>query len=144
MLIGPAGSGKSRTLRAARQAWEQAGITVRGVAPSAGAAGVLTEQAGIPSDTLARFLLEVADRRTTLNPGEVFVCDEASMVSTCDLARLVLLADAAGAKVVLVGGHLPARFGRRRRPVETPSRRRPDRRADRHPPIHRPLGGPSH
>ncbi len=105
MLIGPAGSGKSRTLGAARQAWEQAGIAVRGVAPSAVAAGVLTEQAGIPSDTLAKFLLDVANRRTTLSPGEVIVCDEASMVSTRDLARLVLLADTAGAKVVLVGDH---------------------------------------
>ena len=105
VLIGPAGSGKSRALRAAREAWEQAGIAVRGVAPSAVAAGVLTEQAGISSDTLARFLLEVAHRRTTLNPGEVIVCDEASMVSTRDLARLVLLADAADAKVVLVGDH---------------------------------------
>jgi conjugative relaxase-like TrwC/TraI family protein len=105
VLVGPAGSGKSRTLRAARQAWEAAGIPVRGVAPSAVAAGVLTEQAGIRSDTLARFFLDVADGRTTLTPGEVIVCDEASMVSTRDLARLVLLADTADAKVVLVGDH---------------------------------------
>lgn len=105
VLIGPAGSGKSRTLAAAREAWEQAGIAVRGVAPSAVAAGVLAEQAGIPSDTLAKYLLDIAHRRTTLNPGEVIVCDEASMVSTRDMARLVLLADTAGAKVVLVGDH---------------------------------------
>ena len=101
----PAGSGKSRTLGAARQAWEAADISVRGVAPSAVAAGVLTEQAGIASETLAKFLLDVTDGRTTLTPGEVIVCDEASMVSTCDLARLVLLADTAGAKIVLVGDH---------------------------------------
>ena len=81
VLIGPAGSGKSRTLAAAREAWEQAGIAVRGVAPSAVAAGVLAEQAGIPSDTLAKYLLAIAHRRTTLNPDEVIVCDEASMVS---------------------------------------------------------------
>ena len=105
VLVGPAGSGKSRTLAAAREAWEQAGIPVRGVAPSAVAAGVLAEQAGIASDTLAKFLLEVAHRRTTIAPGEVIVCDEASMVSTRDLARLVLLADAADARVVLVGDH---------------------------------------
>jgi hypothetical protein len=47
VLVGPAGSGKSRTLGVARQAWEAAGIKVRGVAPSAVAAGVLAEQAGI-------------------------------------------------------------------------------------------------
>jgi hypothetical protein len=105
VLVGPAGSGKSRTLGAARQAWEDAGTPVRGVAPSAVAAGVLTEEAGIPSETLAKFLLDLTNRRATLAAGEVVVCDEASMVSTRDLARLVAHADAAEAKVVLVGDH---------------------------------------
>ncbi len=105
VLVGPAGSGKSRTLGAARQAWEAAGIPVRGVAPSAVAAGVLSEQAGIRSETLAKFLLDASKGRHSLQRGEVVVCDEASMVSTRDLARLVLLVEAAGAKLVLVGDH---------------------------------------
>jgi conjugative relaxase-like TrwC/TraI family protein len=105
VLVGPAGSGKSRSLGAAGQAWREAGISVRGVAPSAVAAGVLSEEAGIPSETLARFLLDVANGRTNLAPGEVIVCDEASMVSTRDLARLVLLAESSDPKVVLVGDH---------------------------------------
>jgi conjugative relaxase-like TrwC/TraI family protein len=105
VLVGPAGSGKSRTLGAARQAWEAAGITVRGVAPSAVAAGVLSHQAGIRSETLAKFLAEASKGQLNLRPGQVVVCDEASMVSTRDLARLVLLVDAAGAKLVLVGDH---------------------------------------
>jgi len=105
VLVGPAGSGKSRSLSAARQAWEAAGTPVRGVAPSAVAAGVLCEQAGISSETLAKFLLDASKGRLSLQPGEVVVCDEASMVSTRDLARLVLLVEAAGAKLVLVGDH---------------------------------------
>jgi len=105
VLVGPAGSGKSRTLDVARRAWEQTGVAVRGVAPSAVAAGVLKEQAGIASDTLAKFLSDVGSGRTRLQAGEVVVCDEASMVSTRDLARLVLLADASDAKIVLVGDH---------------------------------------
>jgi conjugative relaxase-like TrwC/TraI family protein len=105
VVVGPAGSGKSRTLNLARQAWQQAGVAVRGVAPSAVAAGVLSQEAGIASDTLAKFLLDVAHGRTDVAAGEVIVCDEASMVSTRDLARLVLLADAADAKIVLVGDH---------------------------------------
>jgi hypothetical protein len=60
VMVGPAGSGKSRNLSAARQAWEAAGITVRGVAPSAVAAGVLTGQAGIKAETLAKFLVDVS------------------------------------------------------------------------------------
>lgn len=105
VLVGPAGSGKTRTLAAARASFEQAGFPVRGVAPSAVAAGVLTEQAGIPSETLAKFLLDAAHGRIQLRAGEVIVCDEASMVSTRDLAQLVLHAEAADAKVVLVGDH---------------------------------------
>jgi conjugative relaxase-like TrwC/TraI family protein len=105
VLVGPAGSGKSRTLGAARQAWEAAGMKVRGVAPSAVAAGVLGEQAGIRSETLAKFLLDAAQGRIRLQPGEVIVCDEASMVSTRDLAQLVLHVEASGGKLVLVGDH---------------------------------------
>jgi conjugative relaxase-like TrwC/TraI family protein len=105
VLVGPAGSGKSRTLGAARQVWVAAGTPVRGVAPSAVAAGVLGEQAGIRSETLAKFLLDAAQGRVQLQPGEVIVCDEASMVSTRDLAQLVLHVEAAGAKLVLVGDH---------------------------------------
>jgi conjugative relaxase-like TrwC/TraI family protein len=105
VLIGPAGSGKSRTLGVARQAWEAAGFPARGVAPSEVAAGVLQEQAGIPSETLAKFLSEVNKGRLRLQRGQVVVCDEASMVSTRHLAQLVLHAEEAEAKLVLVGDH---------------------------------------
>ncbi len=105
VLVGPAGSGKSRSLSAARKAWEATGVPVRGVAPSAVAAGVLSEQAGIPSGTLAKFLADASKGRLHLQRGQVVVCDEASMVSTRDLARLVLLVEDAGAKLVLVGDH---------------------------------------
>jgi ATP-dependent exoDNAse (exonuclease V) alpha subunit len=65
----------------------------------------LNEQAGIPAETLAKFLLDAQTGRTTLQRGDVVVCDEASMVATRDLAALVLLVHQAGAKLVLVGDH---------------------------------------
>ena len=68
VLVGPAGSAKSASLAVARRAWEAAGISVHGVAPSAVAAGVLTEQAGIRSETLAKFLLDAAGGRLHLRP----------------------------------------------------------------------------
>jgi len=105
VMVGPAGAGKSRSLAAARAAWQAAGVAVRRVAPSAVAAGVLAEQAGISADTLAKFLIDAEAGRTRLRPGEVIVCDEASMVSTRDLAGLVTLTHAAGGKAVLVGDH---------------------------------------
>ncbi len=103
VLVGPAGAGKSRALGAARLAWQQSNVRVRGVAPSAVAAGVLSEQAGIPAETVAKFLLDAAHGRVLLQPGEVIVCDEASMLATQDLARLVVMAGRAQAKLVLVG-----------------------------------------
>jgi ATP-dependent exoDNAse (exonuclease V) alpha subunit len=66
---------------------------------------VLAEQAGIRSETLAKFLLDASKGRVRLQPGEVIVCDEASTVSARDLAQLVLHAQAAHAKLVLIGDH---------------------------------------
>ena len=103
VLIGRAGAGKSRALAAARMAWHSAGMPVRGLAPSAAAAGVLTEQAGIPAETVAKFVWEANRGRLSLRAGEVIVCDEASMLATRDLARLVVLVARADAKLVLVG-----------------------------------------
>jgi conjugative relaxase-like TrwC/TraI family protein len=107
-VIGPAGSGKSRMMGAATQAWTASGIPVRGLAVSAAAAGVLQVETGLVSDTIAKFLHERdrpggVDPTWQVRPGEVLVVDEASMVASRDLARLVLLAEGAQGKVVLVG-----------------------------------------
>jgi conjugative relaxase-like TrwC/TraI family protein len=108
-VVGPAGAGKTRLMRAAGEAWAASGIPVRGLAVSAVAAGVLADESGLASETLAKFLYEqdrpqvVPDFRLT--PGEVVVCDEAGMVSTQDLARLVGVVQRVGAKLVLVGDH---------------------------------------
>ncbi|MGQ0617084.1 MAG: MobF family relaxase [Acidimicrobiia bacterium] len=107
-VIGPAGAGKSRMMGAATQAWTATGIPVRGLAVSATAAGVLAGETGMAADTIAKFLHE-QDRPGGPEPhwqpqaGEVLVVDEASMVASADLARLVLLVDAHYGKVVLVG-----------------------------------------
>lgn len=105
IMVGPAGSGKSRGLGAARAAWQSGAFAVRGVAPSAVAAGVLSEQALIPSETLAKFLIEVGNGRAALQRDDVIVCDEASMVATRDLAALVAVVERAEAKLVLSGDH---------------------------------------
>lgn len=108
-LVGPAGAGKTRSVGAARRAWEASGVPVRGLAVSAVAAGVLTEEAGLASDTLAKFLFEnakpVTDRQWRLRAGEAVVLDEASMVATSDLAALVAAVEQAQAKLALVGDH---------------------------------------
>src|SRR5207249_2225319 len=91
-VVGPAGSGKTRMVRAARDAWAAAGTPVRGLAVSAVAAGVLAEEAGVPTETVAKFLHDArrsGDSTGGLRSGEVVVVDEAAMVATADLAALV-------------------------------------------------------
>jgi Ti-type conjugative transfer relaxase TraA len=97
-----AGTGKTFVLDAAREAWQTRGIDVAGCALSARAALELTDQAVIPSVTIAQLThrLDTGDR---LPYGGVLVVDEAGMVGTRDLARLAQAADTARAKLVLVG-----------------------------------------
>ncbi|MDQ3106964.1 MAG: relaxase domain-containing protein, partial [Actinomycetota bacterium] len=109
-VVGPAGTGKSRAMGAAAQAWTDSGIPVRGLALSAVAAGVLQSEAGVRADTIAKFLFEHdlstgPDERWRLPAGGVLIVDEAGMVGSRDLARLLTIADHAEAKVVLVGDH---------------------------------------
>ncbi len=104
-LVGPAGAGKSRSLEAARLAWERAGYRPIGLAPSAMAAGVLAESAGLSSETLAKFLLELGrgSHATQLDERSIVILDEAAMARTDDLATLVGAVADARAKLVLVG-----------------------------------------
>jgi ATP-dependent exoDNAse (exonuclease V) alpha subunit len=105
LLVGPAGTGKSRALDAAREAWIAAGFDPIGLAPSAMAASVLRDEAGLRSDTLAKFLFDTDRGRSTflLDHRSVVVLDEAGMARTDDLAKLLRLVEERQAKVVLVG-----------------------------------------
>lgn len=186
VVSGMAGTGKTRLLSEAREAWEKNGYKVIGAALSGKAAQGLEEGAGIKSETIAKFLYQ-ADRydeqrksdfgkegnpnqrkqvmrrlyaeykqatwqwsdktkkkylsewikptskarheflyatwqiskkhrnylnaeigrqenaRPTLNGKTVLVIDEAGMVGTRQMARLIEVTEKAGAKIVLVG-----------------------------------------
>lgn len=112
VVVGKAGTGKTFALDAARDAWQQSGLRVTGVAPAARAALELQDGAGITSMTLARLLRALDDTShvgTPLKPGQVLVVDETGMVGTRPLARLLDHAAEQHVKVVLVGdpGQLP-------------------------------------
>jgi conjugative relaxase-like TrwC/TraI family protein len=103
VLVGRAGTGKTHTLAAVAAAFEAAGWTVLGVAPSARAARELEAQAGIAGHTVPRF-----HRHADLHPlaaPTVVVVDEAGMCGTLDLESIVTRVRRAGAKVILVGDH---------------------------------------
>ena len=101
VVVGPAGAGKTRALRAARQAWETAGYTVIGASLAAVAARELESGSGIRARSLARFLADV--RAVGLPPQTVVVVDEASMIGTRQLLELLGIAARDRAKVVMVG-----------------------------------------
>jgi conjugative relaxase-like TrwC/TraI family protein len=98
-----AGTGKTYTAGVLRVLYEQAGYQVLGVAPTGRAARELTEQAGIPSRTLDRLLIDLYQLGDTLPKRCVVVFDEAGMAATRTTARLLEAAERAGAKVVAIG-----------------------------------------
>ncbi len=102
-VVGYAGSGKSAMLGVAREAWEDAGYTVRGAALSGIAAENLEAGSGIASRTIASLEYAWGRDRERLGPRDVLVVDEAGMIGTRQMERLMSAADHAGAKVVLVG-----------------------------------------
>ena len=105
VLVGRAGTGKTYTLGIAREAWEEQGIPVVGCALAARAALELQTGSGIRSATIARLLGDLDDWGSGLPPGGVLVIDEAAMVGTRTLARLLDEAGRSTTKVVLVGDH---------------------------------------
>lgn len=102
---GYAGTAKTTTVLATfAQAADAAGYEVRAMAPSASAAQTLGQALGLESQTLARHLKTEADRGEARAPRrEVWLVDEASLVSARDMARLLERAEAVGARTVLVG-----------------------------------------
>ena len=107
VLVGPAGTGKTTTMRALRKAWVSAygSKSVTGLATSAAAAEVLADDLGIRCENTTKWLLEY-DRGTPgyeLRRNGLVIVDEATMADTRTLDRITALAVDAGAKVLLVG-----------------------------------------
>jgi len=133
VLVGPAGTGKTTTLATLRVAWEtwHGPGTVLGLAPSATAARELADALGIACENTAKWLHETELRaagktepaarnggatttggpgkgqpdpgRWRMRAGQLVIVDEASLASTPTLHTLIGQANAAGAKVLLVG-----------------------------------------
>jgi conjugative relaxase-like TrwC/TraI family protein len=106
VVVGKAGTGKTTALAAARAGWDAAGVPVAGAAVAARAAIALTDGAGIPARTVAQLLYAArTDPAGAIPAYGVLVVDEAGMLGTRDLARLLTLAEDRHTKLVLVGDH---------------------------------------
>ena len=99
---GYAGTAKTTTVLAtyAREATAR-GVRVTALAPTASAASVLGEALNMRGDTVARHLL--APEGKAQSGPVAWIVDEASMLSANDMARLLVAADKANARVILVG-----------------------------------------
>ncbi|WP_301749809.1 Ti-type conjugative transfer relaxase TraA [uncultured Erythrobacter sp.] len=103
VVVGYAGTGKSAMLGVAREAWESAGYNVRGAALSGIATEGLENGSGIASRTVASLEHQWSEKRELLTSRDVLVIDEAGMVGTRQMERVLSHAADVGAKVVLVG-----------------------------------------
>ncbi len=104
VLVAPAGAGKTHSLHAARRAWEAGGHEVVALAPTGAAADVMVgEGVASAAATVATALGQANRQAHVWAPGTVVVVDEAGMIGSADLARLIEQAETDGARMVLVG-----------------------------------------
>ncbi len=109
VLIAPAGAGKSHTMAGFARQWISfTGRRVIGLTTSTNAARVLQHEGLAESYNIAQFLGKVEGsnelrRPVPLHEDDVLVLDEASQLSTADLAMVQEAARQAGARVIATG-----------------------------------------
>lgn len=106
LIRGLAGTGKSTLLAAARTAWVAGGLNVIGAALAGKAADGLEAGSGIRSQTLHSLITDLDAGIRKLSAADVVVVDEAGMIGSRQLKRLLDHVHAAGSKAVLVGDPL--------------------------------------
>jgi conjugative relaxase-like TrwC/TraI family protein len=103
VVVGRAGTGKTFALGIARHAWQLDGYRLLAAAPTGIATMSLQGEGFEEVATCDRLLADLDRGREQLNARTVLVVDEAGMVGSRKLARLLEHAQQAHAKVVLVG-----------------------------------------
>ncbi|EKU98218.1 conjugative relaxase domain protein, TrwC/TraI family [Leptolyngbya sp. PCC 7375] len=96
---GSAGSGKTYALNALKQIAQAQGYQVRGFAPSAEAAHGLGQALDIQTETVAALLASQSRK----NANDIWIVDEAGLLSMKDARALLARATAEQARVILVG-----------------------------------------
>jgi conjugative relaxase-like TrwC/TraI family protein len=103
LVVGRAGTGKTFALGIARHAWQLDGYRLLATAPTGIATMSLQGEGFEEVATCDRLLGDVDCGREHLDARTVLVVDEAGMVGSRNLARLIEHAEQAQTKVVLVG-----------------------------------------
>lgn len=102
IVVGFAGAGKSTMFKAAKEAWEDSGFKVRGIALSGKAAEGLENSSSIKSSTIHRMIYDLKVGQQ-LGKKTVVVMDEAGMVNNILMKQVVDIVERSGAKLVLAG-----------------------------------------
>jgi ATP-dependent exoDNAse (exonuclease V) alpha subunit len=97
---GVAGAGKTFALKELKAIAFNAGYIIKGFAPSSSAAKVLSEELEIQSLTIARLLVTEPQE---IEPNQIWIVDEASLLSAKDAHALLQRATLLQARVILVG-----------------------------------------
>jgi ATP-dependent exoDNAse (exonuclease V) alpha subunit len=103
VVVGYAGSGKTTATGAAVDAFRRAGIRVIPTAPTGVAAHQLERETNLPAPTVDALLGQLDRRQERLDRQTVVILDEAAMLGTRKLARLMHHASRAHAKLILIG-----------------------------------------
>ena len=103
IVIGRAGTGKSHTLNAARQAFEAEGYRVIGLAPTNAVVADLRKDGYGHAATLHRELGQLERNPARWDRKTVVMVDEAGMMDNAIMAKLLKGAEQSGAKLILAG-----------------------------------------
>ncbi|MBD2358604.1 relaxase domain-containing protein [Tolypothrix sp. FACHB-123] len=98
---GVAGAGKTFALKELKAIATASGYTIKGFAPSSMAAKVLSQELDIQAETVARLLISEPPQQTELN--QIWVVDEAGLLSAKNALALLERATVEQARVLLVG-----------------------------------------
>jgi conjugative relaxase-like TrwC/TraI family protein len=98
---GVAGAGKTFALKQVKEIAQAQGYTVKGFAPSAKASKVLGEDLVAQTETVARLLAYKSP--DVIEPNQLWIVDEAGLLSAKDAYRLFQKANIEKARVILVG-----------------------------------------
>ncbi|MEZ2190080.1 AAA family ATPase [Corynebacterium sp. CCM 9204] len=113
--VGPAGTGKTTSMKNVADVWRDSGHNLIGLVPSAAAARVLSDDIGSQAttiDSLTHTWLgnnpnklgqDPAELPIEIKPGDILLVDDADMASTNHLAALIDIAHHADAVVRFIG-----------------------------------------
>ena len=103
LIDGQAGTGKSYTIAAIREAYETAGYRVIGLAPTNAVAEDMRAEGFSRGATVHAELFALNNGRSSWTPKTAVIVDEAAMLDTRLMAMVTAHAADAGAKLILVG-----------------------------------------